>query len=104
MPTVTEKLVTPPPVREYLDWLAQYPDMTPDALAEVEHTLNLSYHHGGKYAWQRVVGEEREFLFAGNAEETADWADAQEDGAILTMAISYVPPWKQTKREWGIRE
>jgi hypothetical protein len=104
MPVVTDKLVTPPVVRKYVDSLAGQPDYPPEVLAEIEQTLNLSYHHGGGYMWSRGHGADLEVLFAGTGDETADWWHAQEPEVATSVSLAYIPPWKQTKRELGLHD
>lgn len=104
MPVVTDKLVTPPVIRKLLDEVAIYPHSTPEGLVELELAWNLSYHHGGQYMWTRGWGADREVLFVGTGDETADWMEAQDRDTIATMSLAYIPPWKQTKRELGIRD
>jgi hypothetical protein len=104
MPVVTDKLVTPPVLRECLEEVAADPDSTPEMLASLELTWNLSYHHGGKYMWARGWNADREVLFVGTGDETADWMEAQEASLIATLYLAYIPPWKQTKRELCIRD
>jgi hypothetical protein len=104
MPAVTEKLVTPPVVRKYLDSLAGQPEYTPEVLAEIEQSLTLSFHHGGGYMRCRGYGADMEVLFAGTGDEAADWWHAQEPEVATSASLAYIPPWKQTKRETGIRD
>ena len=104
MPAVTAKLVTPPVVRKYVDSLAGQPEYTPDVLAEIEQALTLSYHHGGGYRWARGSGADREIVFAGTGDEAADWWHAQEPEVAASVSLAYIPPWKQTKRELGLRD
>jgi hypothetical protein len=91
-------------VRKYVDSLADQPEYTPDVLAEIEQALTLSYHHGGGYMWCRGHGADMEVLFAGAGDDATAWAEALDQETILTMALAYIPPWKQTKREFGIRD
>jgi hypothetical protein len=104
MPVVTDKLVTPPVIRKYLEESAAHPGVPHEALAGLELAWNLSYHHGGKYMWARGWGADREVLFVGTGDETADWMEAQESSLVATLYLEYIPPWKQTKRELGIRD
>ncbi len=104
MPEVlTKKLTTPPVVRAYLDEVAAEQELSPEQLAGMERTLNLSYYYGGLDIICRGKGDDFEVLFAGTEQETASWLDAASDEIFHTTYLDRPYTWKTAKRDWGIR-
>ncbi len=104
MPAVTDKLVPPPKLRKIFDSFVHDPQLTPEDIAELELGWTLSYYYGGGYMWSRGHGADMEVLFAGTGDETAAWWEEQDPDLLPHIALSYVPTWKQTKSEIGIRD